>query len=546
MSQPQPPIAPSIPRGRPRRSPRATARRRLQARRGRPGLKVLVVLLGTLVAVVVGAVIFFTVGERTGVVAFAGFIALSFLIAAMAPPPGLTATILIEVALLVWAGFFIAGQVSAAIHAFSTTQGPVATADAAALAAAEESLTAAADDAAFHLELHEDEVTAVLQNALAESEQPLRRITVDIVDGPTPREGRIDFLGEFKSGDYTATGSIAVEIDAGLVHVEVLSIELGAINLPGFAENAIEDYVDELIGSVEDVNTLLLEADVDVQSITIGDDRIVITGVQESSTLITSQTLLNTLAAQAEVLSTSVIPPPEVLGPGAVNGTYADGSVFYVALGDSLAANVGVANAFDGYVSRLHNQLELIDGRDYGLLNTGISGETSGTLIRSGQLDTALEFMRNNRVAYITIDIGANDLLGHLSSADCGDDFDAPACQNRIADAMISFEANISTIFERLRQAAPEATIVYIRAYNPFSLGTGVEFERRSSDTVDALNDAAARASAEWEILIADAFSPMEGTTAVTTHMLDTPPDIHPNPLGYDIIAQAALEEIEE
>jgi len=505
-----------------------------------------VVLLGTLVAVVVGAVIFFTVGERTGLVAFAGMIALSFLVAAMAPPPGLIGTILIELVLLTWAGFFIAGQVRAALTAFSTTEGPVATADADALASAEASLAAAADDAAFHLELHEDEITAVLQDGLSESEQPLRQITVDIVDGATARDGRIDFIGEFKSGDYTATGSVAVEIVAGAVHVEVLSIELGAINLPGFAESAIEDYIDELLGSVEDVNSLLKEAGADVQSITIGDDRIVVTGVQDGNALITSQVLLNSLAAQAAILGASITPPPEVLGPGAVNGTFSDGSVFYVALGDSLAANVGVANASDGYVSRLHNQLQLADGREYGLLNTGISGETSGSLIRSGQLDAALEFLRGNRVAYITIDIGANDLLGHLSSADCGDDFDAPACQERIADATTAYEVNIAIIFERLREAAPEATIVFVRTYNPFSLGTGVEFERRSSDTVDALNDTAARVATDWGILVADAFTPMEGTTAVTTHMLDTPPDIHPNPLGYDVIAQAALEKIED
>jgi lysophospholipase L1-like esterase len=546
MSQPQPPIVPTIPKGRPRLSPRTAARKRIQARRGRPGLKVLVVLLGTLVAVVLGTVIFFTVGERTGVVAFAAFIALSFLVAAMAPPPGLILTILIELALLAWAGFFIAGQATAAMRAFSTTEGPVATADSDALAAAQEVLSTNANDSAFRLDLHEDEITALLQNALAGSEQPLRQIIVDIVDDATPGEGHIDFHGEFKSGDYTATGSAAVEIEAGVIHVEVLSIELGAIKLPDFAESAIEDYVEELVGSVNDINILLQEAEVDVQSIDLGGDRIVITGVQQSGALITSQTLLNNLAAQAPVLSASVMPPPEVLGPGVVNGTYADGSVFYVALGDSLAANAGVANAFDGYVSRLHNQLQLADGREYGLLNTGISGETSGTLVRSGQLDTALEFLQENRVAYITIDIGANDLLGHLSSADCGDDFDAPACQERVASAINSYETNIQTIFRRLRQAAPEATIVFIRAYNPFSLGTGIEFERRSSDAVDALNDSAAGAATDWNILVADAFTLMERTTAVTTHVLDSPPDIHPNPLGYDIIAQAALEEIVE
>jgi len=33
----------------------------------------------------------------------------------------------------------------------------------------------------------------------------------------------------------------------------------------------------------------------------------------------------------------------------------------------------------------------------------------------------------------------------------------------------------------------------------------------------------------------------MRGTTTATTHMTDTPPDIHPNVLGYDVLTAAVL-----
>ena len=76
-------------------------------------------------------------------------------------------------------------------------------------------------------------------------------------------------------------------------------MELGSLNLPGFARSAMGDYVDQLLESVEEINTLLAEAEVDVQAITIGDDRLVVTGVQRGGPEITATSLLTDLAAAA-------------------------------------------------------------------------------------------------------------------------------------------------------------------------------------------------------------------------------------------------------
>jgi len=37
----------------------------------------------------------------------------------------------------------------------------------------------------------------------------------------------------------------------------------------------------------------------------------------------------------------------------------------------------------------------------------------------------------------------------------------------------------------------------------------------------------------------------MEGTAAYTTLMLASPPDIHPNALGHDVLAQAVLAALD-
>jgi lysophospholipase L1-like esterase len=512
-----------------------------KARKSHTGLKVATSLLGAFLGLAAGAIVFFTVEERAGIAVFCGITAAAFLLTALSPASVLWGLLAVEVALLSWTGWQIYGEVRTVLTAFSTTEGPVAAADVGALSAAQGQLDAATAETSFRLDLHEDEVTAVLQDALGKTEQPLRSITVDIVDGPTPTEGTLNFTAEFKAGGEAANGSLGVSLAGGVIQVEVRSMELGSLNLPGFARSAMGDYVDQLLESVEEINTLLAEAEVDVQAITIGDDRLVVTGVQRGGPEVTATSLLTDLAAAAAASGPSEGPPAEVIGPGTVNGTFAEGAVYYLALGDSLAANVGAPSAQDGYVSRLHRWLEERDGRRYGLLNLGVPGETSGSLLAGGQLDEALGFLAVNRVAYITVDVGANDLLGHLTSPECSADLDAVACRARLDGALAAYEENLPAIFAALREAAPQATIVLLTAYNPFSLGTGIAFEEDTSRTLDSLNDVAESAAAAAGVLVADGFTPMQGVAAYTTLMLDSPPDIHPNALGYDVLAQALV-----
>ena len=425
-------------------------------------------------------------------------------------------------------------------RALTDTAGPADPADPTALAAAESKIEAFDASGSFRIELTEEEIEAVIQNGLSDAESPLARVEIDIVDGAP--QGTLGFVGQFKSGELEVSGAVSAVLSAGAVEVELVDLDFGSMTVPAIADGAIEDLVE----SVADLNTILAENRADVQSIVLGDDRLLVTGTQGGGEVLTSERLLADLEAQAAAAGSSVEPPPERLGPGVVNGTSAPGAVFYVALGDSLAANVGVDQPREGYVSRLHNQLQIRDGTEYGLRNFGVSGETSGTLIRSGQLDQAIAFMAANEVGYVTIDIGANDLLGHLGSADCSESLDAPACAERIDAAFSIYADNMTEIFDRIRAAAPDATIVFMRAYNPFSLGFGaaVTLEADSDETLDLFNEVAARIAGDREILVADAFTPMQGTTAATTHMLDDPPDIHPLAIGYDILASAIVDAL--
>ena len=194
-------------------------------------------------------------------------------------------------------------------------------------------------------------------------------------------------------------------------------------------------------------------------------------------------------------------------------------------------------------MSRFHRHVSEADGASYGLLDLGVSGETSGTMLTGGQLASAEAALASREAAYVTIDIGANDMLGHLDSPDCSADLAAPACQQRIDQSLASYRENLVVILDRVKDAVGDARIIFLQAYNPFSLGLGEsEQERQSSEILSRLNAVAAEEAGSRDILVADGFTPMQGTTAATTHMLDPEPDIHPNASGYAVLAAALVD----
>lgn len=506
-----------------------------------PGARFASLFFGLLGALLAALVVLVRTGSTVAAVLAAVFVfAIALYGAVWAPRAASRGIATLMFLITVGVGGWIAVQALALYRAFSDTDGPADPADPVALAAAEGKIAEFDASGSFRIELTEDEIEAVIQNGLSEADSPLARIDIDIVDGDPA--GLLTFEGEFKSGGIRASGEITARLVAGAVQVELVDLDLGSLTVPDIAGGAVED----LIESLADLNEILQENRADVQAIVLADDRLLVTGTQAGGAILTSESLLTDLQEQAAAATDAVVPPPERLGPGVVNGTSATGSRYYVALGDSLAANVGVEQPRDGYVSRVHRHLQVRDGVDYGLENFGVSGETSGTLLRSGQLDAAEAFLATHDVAYVTIDIGANDLLGHLGSPDCSESLDAPACAQRLDSAFAVYETNMVEILNRLAAAAPDATLVFLRAYNPFSLGlgAGVAFESQSDATLDAFNDLAEELAIARGFVVADGFAPMQGTTAATTHMLDSPPDIHPIAIGYDILAAAIVDAL--
>ena len=149
--------------------------------------------------------------------------------------------------------------------------------------------------------------------------------------------------------------------------------------------------------------------------------------------------------------------------------------VSYLALGDSLAAGFQPdGTTGQGYVHALWRSMgQQVPGLD--LRNVGCGGETSRSLITGdhspctyaagSQLDAAVAYLgaHPGGVAFITIDIGANDVLYA-----CADGRTWLIDKTCVAGLLPRLKARVSTIVAALAAAAPGVPIVGMTYYDPF------------------------------------------------------------------------------
>jgi lysophospholipase L1-like esterase len=248
------------------------------------------------------------------------------------------------------------------------------------------------------------------------------------------------------------------------------------------------------------------------------------------------------------------------------------GPPYYLALGDSLAQGVQWSSTGDvittsGYADDLFNQYsETIPGLT--LAKLGCPGETSSSMISGGvcqnysqgfsQLDAAVSFLQTHQVAFVTLDIGANDVDGCVSMS--GVD---TSC---VQAGFNSVSSNLPWIIRQLRNAAgPRTPIVAMNYYDPFlaiwALGnSGRAIALQSLEAATEFNLILGTIYGVFGIPVADvahAFHtynllPVPGenlpvnvfTVLSWTWMTELPPDIHPNSAGYAAIAAAFAQKI--
>jgi lysophospholipase L1-like esterase len=259
--------------------------------------------------------------------------------------------------------------------------------------------------------------------------------------------------------------------------------------------------------------------------------------------------------------------------------------VYYVALGDSLATGsqpapsgavpgLNAANGTNrGYVDDLF-AYERTKIPKLQLRNFGCGGEDTDSLINGGrafdipcgyvlgsQLADAVAFLEAHpgEIAFITIDIGANDFGGCFGILD----FSQQCLEEKLPDV----QANLGTILGSLRAAAgPDVPIVGMNYYDPFAglwaLGdpgtaiASVEFVTDLNDELEAVYQDAGSpwADVETAFAVTDfanmAYLPGAGSVPLSAYNACTLTwfcsvfDIHANDAGYAAIAGAFVTEL--
>lgn len=238
-----------------------------------------------------------------------------------------------------------------------------------------------------------------------------------------------------------------------------------------------------------------------------------------------------------------------------------------LALGDSLAVGAGATRADEtGYVARLYQALSRPGAAPHvtALRNLAVSGETSTSMIRDGQLGEAIDAIAaaDPRVALVTLDIGGNDLLRLLGTDACAADPLGADCLQLLALTLVDFEANYHQILDELTTAldehAPTARLAVMTYFNPFSgtdasheaaaelalLGADGRLDCEADDpNARGMNDIIACVGEELGAIPIDIQPAFAGLGLELTHIASE--DIHANDRGYEVIADlfaAALE----
>ena len=240
---------------------------------------------------------------------------------------------------------------------------------------------------------------------------------------------------------------------------------------------------------------------------------------------------------------------------------------YYVAIGDSLAfgyqqakfnalyPNENPAAYNTGYVDVFGARLKQVE-RESRIKNYGCPGETSSSLLNGGcgyhaafplhenypattpQFTAALSFVKSHKgdVSPITLNIGANDLLGTINNV-CHQD---PLCIQQQAPAVIAAVAgNTANALGQLKAAAPKADIIVMGLYNPL-------FTIPGSDALTVYyNSVIAQVAAGAGARFADPFPVInnnEPTSVCSQIAICTPlQDIHPFDNGYAAIGNVFI-----
>ncbi|WHX98967.1 SGNH/GDSL hydrolase family protein [Neobacillus sp. DY30] len=205
-----------------------------------------------------------------------------------------------------------------------------------------------------------------------------------------------------------------------------------------------------------------------------------------------------------------------------------------ISAGDSLTEGVGDSTKTGGYLPYLRTLLEEEKGiKEVDFYNFGVKGNRSPQLLKRLQTDEMKDTLGSADLVILTI--GGNDIM--------------KVVRDNISNLQLSvfnkerevYIHNLNEIMNTIIRVNPEAYIVLVGVYNPFSqwFSDIKEFDQIVSDWNKASQSVVSNYSNAYFVGIEDLFiNPTES-------LLHTD-KFHPNDKGYELIADRLNETIEE
>ncbi len=194
-------------------------------------------------------------------------------------------------------------------------------------------------------------------------------------------------------------------------------------------------------------------------------------------------------------------------------------------MGDSLTRGIGDSQGL-GYFGRVREVLEKVNNK-LTAVNLAIAGQTSNDLQKQMNQREVQQMIRQAR--WITMTIGGNDLFRGSGGLE----------ELNLDQALISrntYEKNLNTMFAKIRQLNPQATVYMFALYNPFS---DLAEEKTSSQLVREWNQTMEKVAANYSNIVIiptfDLFQLEPSKNLYVDHF-------HPNDKGYEHMAARLLQ----
>jgi lysophospholipase L1-like esterase len=149
-----------------------------------------------------------------------------------------------------------------------------------------------------------------------------------------------------------------------------------------------------------------------------------------------------------------------------------------------------------------------------------------------------------NDVGVVTVSLGANDLF--QLAANPAFQSGTPAQQQAmLQQTLFQIGSSYAIVLAEVHALLPNAKVFALGEYNPFPGEPSNPLNAIAGPAIQGLNATIQSIAKTWGANYVDTYTPFAGNESAYTYIAAVPGDVHPNALGYSVIA-AQIEAVPE